>query len=175
MRRANIISVWLRNAAKNCPAAERYYQGYLRQAQALANVEPGSARSLLEQGYAHGNLCDLNCEGEHDLEIARSECEASLKFEQEALARSPEVVVALANREGTTGIVHFALKQYDQALADHRTEAGLLDPLLRANPRNVEYALRRSWADIGMANAYLATRRAAQAAKLYAKALNGNA
>jgi tetratricopeptide (TPR) repeat protein len=156
---------------KDRRAAERYWRAYLRQAQALAAVEPGSARSSLEQGYAHGNLCDLNREDEHDLQTARSECESALRFDQEALARSSEGLMALANREGATGIVHFALKRYEDALANHHKEAGLLDPLLRANPRNVEYALRRSWADIGMANAWIATRRPAEAAVVLRQSL----
>jgi hypothetical protein len=137
---------------KDRSSASRYWRNYLTQAQALAKAEPGSVRSLLEQGYANGNLCDLNREDGFDLEAAEGQCKASIRFEQAALAKSPEVMLALANRHGAMALTLLALKRHEDALESRRREAALLDPLLTADPRNVEYALRRSWSDIGSAD-----------------------
>jgi hypothetical protein len=147
-------------------AATRHWQGYLDQARALAAKEPRSVRGLLEQGYAQGNLCDLNLEDDFDVKAAAAQCAASVRFEQAALRKSPddrEVVAALANRHGYLAEIYFALRRYDDSLASCRAEAALLDRLLALDPRNFEYALRRSWADIGMANVWVATAEPARA------------
>jgi len=151
---------------KDRAAAARHWQGYLRQAQALAKAEPGSVRSLLEQGYANGNLCDLNREDGYDLKTAERQCRAAIELEQAALAKSSELPLALANRHGAMALTQFALKRYDEALASRRQEAALLDPLIAIDPGNVEYALRRSWSDIGTASILIALGRPAEAAAL---------
>ncbi|HEU0098878.1 MAG TPA: toll/interleukin-1 receptor domain-containing protein [Allosphingosinicella sp.] len=148
---------------KDRAEASRRWRNYLGQAQALAKAEPGSVRSLLEQGYANGNLCDLNREDGFDLKAAESQCVASIEFEEAALAKSPELLVALANRHGAMALTQVALERYDDALASRRREAALLDPLIAIDPGNVEYALRRSWSDIGVANVRIVTRRPAEA------------
>jgi len=148
---------------KDRAAAARHWRGYLAQAQALAKAEPGSVRSLLEQGYANGNLCDLNREDGYDLKTAEAQCEASIRFEQAALAKSPEVMVALANRHGAMALTQVALKEYDEALESRRREAALLDPLIAIDPGNVEYAVRRSWSDIGVATVWIARNRPGEA------------
>ncbi|MFL6845965.1 MAG: TIR domain-containing protein [Allosphingosinicella sp.] len=151
------------NRRKDRAAAGRYWQAYLTQAQALAKAEPGSVRSLLEQGYANGNLCDLNRQDGYDLKSAERQCAAAIGFEQQALAKSSELLVALANRHGAMALLYFRLKRYEDSLASCRAEAALLDPLIAIDPGNVEYALRRSWADIGMANVWLTTGQPARA------------
>jgi hypothetical protein len=148
---------------KDRARAALHWRNYLAQAQALAKTEPGSVRSLLEQGYANGNLCDLNREDGYDLQAAEPECEASIRFEQTALTKSSELLLALANRHGQMALTQFALKRYDEALASRRQEAALLDPLIAIEPGNVEYVLRRSWSDIGTGNAWIATGRPAEA------------
>jgi hypothetical protein len=157
---------------KDRPSASRYLSGYLAQAQALAKAEPGSVRSLLEQGYANGGLCDLNREDEFDLEVAQRQCAASLDFEQRALTRSSELPLALANRHGAMAIVQLALRRYDAALASRYREAALLDPLVAADPRNVEYALRRSWADVGIGNIWTAAGRPDRAVAILRQSLD---
>lgn len=156
---------------KDRAAASRYWQAYLRQAQALAKAEPGSVRSLLEQGYANGNLCDLNREDGFDLKSAERQCSASLRFEQAALAKSSEILLALSNRYGATANTQVALKRYDDAVVSRRQEAQLLDALLGADPGNVEYALRRTWSDIGMANVWIETHRPADAVAILGQSL----
>jgi hypothetical protein len=149
---------------KDRAGAGRYWRGYLAQAQALAKAEPGSVRSLLEQGYANGDLCDLNREDGYDLKAAERQCRAAIELEQAALGKSSELPLALANRHGAMALTQFALKRYDDALASRRREAALLDPLIAIDPGNVEYALRHSWSDIGTGNVLIATGRPAQAA-----------
>jgi hypothetical protein len=149
---------------KERASAARYWGGYLAQAQALARAEPGSVRSLLEQGYANGNLCDLNREDGFDLKAAERQCRDAIEFEQTAFRRSSELPLALANRHGAMALTQFALKRFDEALASRRREAALLDPLIAIDPGNVEYALRRSWSDIGTGNVLIATGRPADAA-----------
>ncbi|HYJ83895.1 MAG TPA: toll/interleukin-1 receptor domain-containing protein [Allosphingosinicella sp.] len=156
---------------KDRATASRYFKAYLHRAQALAKAEPGSVRSLLEQGYANGNLCDLNREDAYDLKSAQAQCEAAVRFEQAALAKSPELMKALANRYGAMALTQVALKRYDDALASHRREAALLDPLIEVDPDNVEYALRRSWPDIGMANVSILTGRPAEAVSILRRSL----
>lgn len=156
---------------KDRAAASLRFRGYLTQAQALAKVEPGSVRSLLELGYANGNLCDLNREDGFDLKTAEAQCEASIRFEEAALAKSSEKLTALANRYGAMALTKVARKQYDEALESRRKEAALLDALLTADPGNVEYALRRSWSDIGMANVWIETHRPADAVAILGQCL----
>jgi hypothetical protein len=157
---------------KDRAAAARYWRGYLAQAQALAKAEPGSVRSLLEQGYANGGLCDLNREDGFDLKAAERQCAASLDFEQQALTKSSELPLALANRHGAMAIVQLALKRYDAALASRHREAALLEPLVAADPRNVEFALRRSWADIGIGNIWTAAGRPDRAVAILRQSLD---
>ncbi len=156
---------------KDRAAATRYWQGYLVQAQALAKAEPGSVRSLLEQGYANGNLCDLNREDKYDLEASERQCRASLRFEQAALTKSSEVLLALANRHGQMALTQFALKRYEEVLANRRQEAALLAPLIAIDPGNVEYALRRSWSDIGAATAWIEKKRPGEAVTILRQCL----
>jgi hypothetical protein len=141
------------------PTATRYWQGYLRQAQALAGVEPGSVRSLMEQGYAQGNLCELALTDHYDLKAAEKRCATSIRYEQEALTKAPGdrgIIQSLANRHGYMAELCFALKRYGEALASRRAEAALMDRLLQLDSGNFEYALRRSWSDIGAANIWIA-------------------
>jgi tetratricopeptide (TPR) repeat protein len=141
----------------------RHWREYLRLAQALAKVEPGTRRSLLELGYANGNLCDLNLDDTSSLDSAARQCAEAIRFEQQALAKESELPLALANRYGAMALVQFALRQYDQSLASCRRQAALIDPLIEIEPGNVEYALRRSWADICMGNVWITTGKPAQA------------
>ncbi|HEX8625598.1 MAG TPA: toll/interleukin-1 receptor domain-containing protein [Allosphingosinicella sp.] len=156
---------------KDRAAATRYWAGYLAQAQALAKAEPGSVRSLLELGYANGNLCDLNREDGYALKVAERQCAAAIRFEQAALARSSEILLALANRHGAMALTQLALKRHDEALESRRKEAALLDPLIAIDPANVEYALRRCWSDIGAANVWTAAGRPARAVPILRQSL----
>jgi hypothetical protein len=151
--------------------ATRHWQEYRRLAEKLAKVEPGTTRSLLEQAYANGNLCDLNLKDDFDLESAGRQCAAGIRAGQNAFANGSESLLALANRYGAMAVVQFALGRHEESIASRRREAALIDPLLEIEPRNVEYVVRRSWADVGMAHAWIVTGRPAQAAAALAPTL----
>jgi hypothetical protein len=158
--------------------AERYWQAYRRQAQALARVEPAVARSLIEQGYAEGNLCELNLQDKYDLEAAERQCLNSIRFMQAALDRAPgdrATLKDLANRHGWLARVQMAAGQPAAALRSRDAEAKLMDRLLAADPGNVEYALRRIWADIGKADALIPLRRPAEAEAVLARSARRHA
>ncbi len=146
--------------------ARRYWQGYLQQAQRLAIVEPKGARGLIEQGYAYGNLCDLSLQDKHDLGAALEQCTAALRFARAALARNPEdrvLKLAVAGRIGWLANVQFQMENYREALISRGAEAALMDELLRLDPRNFDYTLRRTWPDLQRAHAWIMQRDPARA------------
>jgi len=165
------LIAWRRN---DRPTATRHWRAYFERAQELAAIEPGQVRSLMEQGYAAGDLCELSLSGEYDLKAAESECAASIHFEQEALAKQESIVAhipaalsaterdtlnttleSLANRHGWLARVQIASGDGRAALKSREIEASLLDALLADQPWNLEYALRRTWPDIGIADAWI--------------------
>jgi len=140
-------------------AATRHWREYRRYSKALSEVEPDSVRSLMEQAYSEGNLCELDLKDNFDLKAAERQCTASIKFAQAAVDQSPgnrPLVVALANRIGWLARVKIEQRQYRAAIRSRETEGSLMDQLLRLDPYNIEYVLRRSWSDIGIAIALLA-------------------
>lgn len=157
------LIAWRRN---NRAGAERYWQGYRRQAEELAKVEPRNARGLIEQGYAEGNLCEINLKDNHDLDAAERQCVRSIRYMQAALDKSPgnrATLMSLANRHGWLARVRMAARRPAAALQSRDAEAGLMDRLLAADPGNIEYALRRIWADVGKADALTELHRPGEA------------
>jgi hypothetical protein len=150
-------------------AATRHWRAYLHQARALARVEPGSIRALMEQGYAEGNLCDLGYRERFDIAAAERHCRDAIRFEGEALAKAPAdrgVMRDLANRHGWMARVHLAQGNLRAAMASREAERALMDRLLALDPANADYALRRSWADIAIAQILIDSGRPARAALL---------
>lgn len=138
--------------------ATRHWRNYRAQADALARVEPGSARSLSEQSYSEGGLCQLNNEDRYDLEAAEAQCRAAVDYARAALAKSggdPKLVVDLANRHGWLARVQIAKGDARAALASREIEGELMDRLLARDPRNVDYTVRRTWSDIGKSDAWI--------------------
>lgn len=139
-------------------AAARHWRNYRTQADALALIEPGSVRSLSEQAYSEGGLCQLDNEDHHDLEAAEKHCRAAIGYARGALAKSggdPKRVVDLANRHGWLARVEIARGDARAALASREIEGRLMDRLIEGDPRNVDYTVRRTWADIGKSDAWL--------------------
>jgi hypothetical protein len=153
----------------NRATATRHWNGYLGMARRLASVERGSIRGLVEQAYAEGGLCDLAFSESHDLLAAAKHCQAGISFASAALAKSPDdrqMMQDLANRHGWMARVQLARKEYAAALASRRMEASILDRLLRLDPDNAQYGLRRSWPDIGTARILMELGKSGDAAKL---------
>jgi hypothetical protein len=158
--------------------AERFWQAYRRQAQALAKVEREGPRALMEQGYAEGNLCELNLKDKHDIEAAERQCLSAVRYMQAALDRSSgdrATTMSLANRHGWLARVRMAAGRPEAALASRDVEAELMDRLLAVDPGNIEYALRRLWADIGKADALIPLRRPADAEAVLVRSLRRHA
>lgn len=151
------------------PAGTRHWRAYLDQARALARVEPGSVRALMEQGYAEGNLCDLGYRDRFDLAAAARHCKAAIRYEAAALVRDPgnrSIMRDLANRHGWMARVELAQGDLRAALASREAERALMDRLLALDPANADYALRRSWADIAIGQILIDYGKAARAAAL---------
>ncbi|MES2443857.1 MAG: toll/interleukin-1 receptor domain-containing protein [Pseudomonadota bacterium] len=152
--------------------ATRYWQGYVDQANALAAVEPGNIRSLMEQGYAEGGLCDLEHREKHDLAAAERHCRTAIGFVAAAHAKAPgnrRITQDLANRHGWLGRVLFARKDYAGTAASRYREIALMDPLLAMDAGNSEYLMRRAWPDLGLAVMWIETGHPLQAAELLQK------
>lgn len=153
-------------------ATARHWRGYLAAAKALARVEPGKVRGLIEQGYAEGNLCDFELTANKDLPAAVRHCEAAVRHVQAARTRAPgdpKVNQDLANRLGWLARVQHALGRYAQALASRAAETAILEQLLRGDTKNMEYRMRRCWPDIGKAETLIETGRPVEASQLLAE------
>jgi hypothetical protein len=149
--------------------AASHWRAYLAEAKALAGVEPEPLRSRVEQGYAEGNLCDLELNGTKNLPAAARHCEAATRHfvaARRAAPGDPKVKQDLANRLGWLARVQLAQRRYDAAMASRRAEAAILEELLRSDKDNAEYRTRRSWSDIGMAQILIEVGRPAEARKI---------
>ncbi|HEV7233053.1 MAG TPA: TIR domain-containing protein, partial [Sphingorhabdus sp.] len=72
---------WVGYAAwrsEDIPTTERYWRNYLVQAKRLAVIEPGMSRSLMELGYAHGNMCDVLMKDKKDVKRALDHCHQAI-------------------------------------------------------------------------------------------------
>jgi hypothetical protein len=111
----------------------------------------------MERGYAYGNLCELNLKAERNIDSAVQQCRKAVAFEQRAYRKSgnaSKIAQDLANRHGWMANAYFKVGNLNSAIASRIQEKALLEKLLADDPKNVEYALRRSWADIGLASYY---------------------
>lgn len=143
----------------------KHWQTYFDLAQALSRVEPRTPRSLLEMGYAHGNLCEANVRRERDVALGLAHCRRALEFERAALASKPgdeEILRALANRMGWIAETLMTQKRYMEARAHRESEAVVVASLLKTNPRDVELRERAVWPRIGLAKIDIAEGRLGQ-------------
>jgi hypothetical protein len=149
--------------------ATLFWRRYRDRAGSLAKIERESARSLLELAFADGDLCQLSLQDNYDLNDAVTQCRNSVRFADAAVHKSggePKFVVALANRLGWLARVQIAMGEPRAALHSRESEAALLDRLLALDPQNVRYGVRRTWPDIGKADAWLALGQPAKAAEV---------
>jgi tetratricopeptide (TPR) repeat protein len=154
--------------------AETHWRGYQTQAQALAKAEPETRRSLMELGYADGNLCELTMRKTEDPKRALTYCQSASAHLRQALAIDPnhaETALALANRLGWQAGVEIEVGRFSQAIALRNEEAALVERLLRAEPDNAEYRERRLWPDIGIGHALWKQGRQVEAITLLERCL----
>jgi tetratricopeptide (TPR) repeat protein len=159
---------WVGSVAFNTndqAGALKHWQAYLSAAQALARIEPGRPRSLLELGYAHGNLCEVNMRDARDENAGLEHCRKALRFEQAALTREPgdeEILRALANRLGWMADALLTRKKHAEARAHRQREAAITASLLALNMEDAELRDRAIWPEIGLAKIDIAEGRLEQ-------------
>lgn len=148
---------WVGNVAfeqHDEPTARKYWQGYLTQAKALEKVSPHEIRTELELGYAYGNLCDLDITFRRQLGDAATLCIEAVEHQKKALAANPadrKLIKSLANRYGWLAKKYQLDRKFAPATAARKEEKKLMDRLVRAEPRNVDYIIRQSWPMLGIA------------------------
>jgi tetratricopeptide (TPR) repeat protein len=138
---------------KDIETTRTYWSGYLQQANALAKVEPKTVRSLMELGYAHGNLCELFANQKIDIPRGVGHCRESIAFERQAVEREPENVpnaMALANRLGFMADALGFSNDHEGAIEHRLQEQKLIDSLLARDPKNFELRERQTWPMIGL-------------------------
>ena len=137
----------------DAPTTDRYWRGYLVQAEELAKVEPNTIRSLMELGYAHGNMCELMMNKQRNVTSGLSHCRQSIGYQQRAIKIDPANNVnqmALANRLGWMSDALVTVKNFDEAVSYRQAEQRLIDRLATADKDNVEIRVRQTWPQIGL-------------------------
>jgi tetratricopeptide (TPR) repeat protein len=168
---------WIGEAAGrqlDLATSETHWRGYLNLAEDLARVDPGSRRTLLELGYANGNLCELTMRKANDPNQALPYCSKGTAHIRAAHALDPghvETTLALANRLGWQADVEVRAGRSEQAIALRGEEAQIIDRLLRSDPENSEYRERRLWPEIGIADALIEQGRHAEAIRVLKRCL----
>lgn len=156
---------WVGNAAWRQDKLDRVAQhwgAYLKLAQSLASVEPNSVRSLMELGYAHGNLCELNMRYGRDVTAGLSHCRDALRFDRAALRlrpQDPAIRRALANRLGWFAQSLTSIGEFQEARRNRDAEQSILLELVREDPENVELRDQLIAPDIGIATIEIAEGR----------------
>jgi tetratricopeptide (TPR) repeat protein len=156
------------------PTVARYWRSYLRQAEALQGSEPGTTRSLMELGYANGNLCDLIMRAKQGVERAIEYCGKAVDYERKALAQKPDdakIGKDLANRIGWLSETLVSRNEFDRAIALRREEQDIIDRLLKSDPRNFELQWRSIAPIIGIGWAEYSRKQFGPAASHFKAAL----
>lgn len=131
----------------------KYWRGYLSLARRLAEAEPGTARSLMEMGYAHGNNCDLLMKDKKDIPTAIGHCRSAIGFVRRAYALDPanaKTGMDLANRLGWMADTLIDASEFDEAIAHREEEQRLIEGLLVRDPQNFQLQHRMAWPATGM-------------------------
>jgi len=155
--------------------AEKFWTGYLSQSQHLIKIEPDRARSFMELGYSHGNLCELGMSLEDNVNAALQLCESAIEFVQEAIRIDPsnnENQMALANRYGWMADALMRVDKFDYAMEYRTEEQELMDRLVSKYPRNIQYLVRQTWPSIGKADIEQKRKRPLQAIVYLESAIN---
>ena len=130
---------------------EKHWRGYLSEAERLAEVEPGTVRSLMELGFSHGNMCEVSASLPDGLNSAMAHCRQAIGFEQRAVNRDPDNNVKhLANRHGWMADVLLRTKAFDEALSHRQIETKLIVAALARDPTSADLRLRRTSPITGM-------------------------
>jgi tetratricopeptide (TPR) repeat protein len=149
---------------------EGHWRAYLAQAEALARVEPGTKRSLMELGYANGNLCELTAKRSTDIKAALNICDKAAEHMRAAIRtdpHGPEATLALANRLGWEADLFIRSAKPGEAIRLRQEEGRLIDGLQASDPQNAQYGERRLWPKIGIGRALLESGKANEAMAVF--------
>lgn len=133
--------------------ARKHWHEYLKQAKQLHQVEPETVRSLMELGYAHGNLCDLLMKQGVSASRGKHDCQAAIDYQRRALRLKPrdkKISTDLSNRLGAMADTMVAAGEFEQAIANRTEEKTIVEALLVNDPKNFELQHRQQWAVIGL-------------------------
>lgn len=140
-----------------------HWEAYLHTATKLAAAEPHTVRSLMELGYSHGNLCELNMYNRAHIDAALTFCRSALQYEREALRMAPgntdtnsRVQMSLGNRLGWLADALTTSHRFDEARALRKQEAAIYETLREREPASVELRDRVTWPEIGLAKIEIA-------------------
>ncbi|HEY5721912.1 MAG TPA: toll/interleukin-1 receptor domain-containing protein [Allosphingosinicella sp.] len=150
--------------------AQKHWQAYFHLARALYRREGRTARSLLELGYAHGNLCEVNVRDDRNVPAGLEHCRKALSLERAALALKPgdeEVLRAIANRHGWLGETLLIMGNYVEARTNREAEVAVVATLLKSNPEDAELRDRAIAPQIGLAKIDIAQGRLAHGLARY--------
>jgi hypothetical protein len=126
--------------------ATQAWTAYRDLADRLVRQAPKNPKYLREAGYAEGNLCTAALDAPADPATAKRTCTAALVHMEAAAAQlpgDPGVSADLANRHAWLADADRASGDTASASAHRLVEAGLLDSLIAADPRNM--ALKARW------------------------------
>ncbi len=138
--------------------AGRRWVEYLRRAEDLRRIEGRTRRSLMELGYANGNLCNLKLRKRTDVPGALVHCRAALDFVRQALAApraegdlpDSDIRTALANRFAWFADALDESRRFDEAVQSRVQERALIDEALRLNPEDANLRDRAVASVIGL-------------------------
>jgi hypothetical protein len=146
-----------------------HWGAYLDLAGRLTSVEPGTRRSLMELGYAHGNMCELNMFNRADVRAGLVYCRAALRYERAALALVPgatdensKIQLALGNRMGWLADALIVDGQLDEAERLRKGEAAIYETIREREPASVKIRDQLAWPRIGLAKIDIARGKVAQ-------------
>lgn len=145
------FAAWQQN---NLASSGQHWRAYLDRAKALAAREPGKLRSLMELGYAHGNMCEWTMRQTKDPRQAMPLCEQATAYVRKAVSMpgaTRQHRLDLANRLGWQADALNKAGQFEQSIVVRVEEAALLEAMLRREPENFQLRQRRLWPEIGMA------------------------
>ena len=136
-------------------AARQGFKAYHVQAERLTRLSPRDPLYRREVGYALGNLCTVDLQAPIDADAAVRHCEAALREIETArdMGLKRPVGQDLVNRHGWLADAYRKAGRPDQAMAHRLAEERILDPLIQADPLNLD--LRQSWLTLQRALAAL--------------------
>ena len=126
--------------------ARPHFRAYLELASRLVQLQPTDPKALRELGYAQGNICSLELASKADPGTALEACRRALAAMERVARRLPDdpgVRSDLANRHAWIAESLGAMGRRQEALAERRQQAQIVDQLVRSDPINATY--RQDW------------------------------